>query len=280
MASAKVKEHRPKLEPDGVKDLELEPVEQLEREGRKLVAEDELEPELVAEEALAAPMELVTHYKVNLELKWRQPDPKPPWFLIQAQEISKWACVSFVLFFPCQVLSQWVFLTSLEVQTFVPQLKALLSVQSSEVPKVVKKEPSVRDKVEKEGWRRIKELIRGPRIEKPRLERLELRDHDLIGHELIDLFKPLCKTRGDKRKDPPAQAPSAKPSQLTMTLFPTKFENGKIEYKIRYKGRSRPFSRAKALVTSEQSRDPTKLKELLSQVLTITLDGGTSSTNA
>ncbi|CAA7047552.1 unnamed protein product [Microthlaspi erraticum] len=64
-----------------------------------------------------------------------------------------------------------------------------------------------------------------------------------------------------------------------MTLFPTKFENGKIEYKIRYKGRSRPFSRAKALVTSEQSRDPTKLKELLSQVLTITLDGPTSRSN-
>ncbi|CAA7031590.1 unnamed protein product [Microthlaspi erraticum] len=85
---------------------------------------------------------------------------------------------------------------------------------------------------------------------------------------------------GKDKKDPPAQAPSVKPSQLTMTLFPTKFENGKIEYKIRYKGRSRPFSRAKALVTSEQSRDPTKLKELLSQVLTITLDGGTSSTNA
>ncbi|CAA7030118.1 unnamed protein product [Microthlaspi erraticum] len=59
MASAKVKEHGPKLEPDGVKDLKLEPVEQLEREGSKLVAEDELEPELVAEEALAAPMELV-----------------------------------------------------------------------------------------------------------------------------------------------------------------------------------------------------------------------------
>ncbi|CAA7044060.1 unnamed protein product [Microthlaspi erraticum] len=139
------------------------------------------------------------------------------------------------------------------------------------------------------------------------LRGLELRNHVLIDHELIDLFKPLVclmkslqalfdeplgralkegedvasKARpGDKRKDPPAQAPSFKPSQLTMTLFPTKFENGKIEYKIRYKGRSRPFSRAKALVTSEQSRDPTKLKELLSQVLTITLDGGTSSTNA
>ncbi|CAA7016518.1 unnamed protein product [Microthlaspi erraticum] len=139
------------------------------------------------------------------------------------------------------------------------------------------------------------------------LRGLELRNHDLIGQELrlvqapcvLDeeslqaLFdEPLgralkegedaaSKARpGDKRKDPPAQAPSVKPSQLTMTLFPTKFENGKIEYKIRYKGRSRPFSRAKALVTSEQSRDPTKLKELLSQVLTITLDGGTSSTNA
>ncbi|CAA7029409.1 unnamed protein product [Microthlaspi erraticum] len=69
-------------------------------------------------------------------------------------------------------------------------------------------------------------------------------------------------TCGREKKDPPAQVSSAKPSQLTMTLFPTKFENGKIEYKIRYKGRSRPFSRAKALVTSEQSRDPTKLKEL------------------
>ncbi|CAA7018861.1 unnamed protein product [Microthlaspi erraticum] len=64
--SAKVKEYGPKLEPDGVKDLELEPVEQLEREGSKLVAEDELEPELVAEEALAAPMELVTHSELIL----------------------------------------------------------------------------------------------------------------------------------------------------------------------------------------------------------------------
>ncbi|CAA7023885.1 unnamed protein product [Microthlaspi erraticum] len=59
---------------------------------------------------------------------------------------------------------------------------------------------------------------------------------------------------GDKRKDPPVQASFNKPSQLTINLFPTKFENGKIEYKIRYKWRSRPFSRARALVTSEQSR--------------------------
>ncbi|CAA7059686.1 unnamed protein product [Microthlaspi erraticum] len=149
---------------------------------------------------------------------------------------------------------------------------------------------------------------RGPRIEKPRLERarvekprsdrpraerlvqapcvldeesLQALFDEPLGRALKEGEDAASKARpGDKRKDPPAQAPSVKPSQLTMTLFPTKFENGKIEYKIRYKGRSRPFSRAKALVTSEQSRDPTKLKELLSQVLTITLDGGTSSTNA
>ncbi|CAA7034589.1 unnamed protein product [Microthlaspi erraticum] len=147
-----------------------------------------------------------------------------------------------------------------------------LSSKSHGATKVVKervdKEPRVgKDKVE-----------RGPRIEKPRLERARVEKPRRAlkeGEDVASKARP-----GDKRKDPPAQAPSVKPSQLTMTLFPTKFENGKIEYKIRYKGRSRPFSRAKALVTSEQSRDPTKLKELLSQVLTITLDGGTSSTNA
>ncbi|CAA7056086.1 unnamed protein product [Microthlaspi erraticum] len=140
-----------------------------------------------------------------------------------------------------------------------------LSSKTHEATKVVKervdKEPRVgKDKVEK-----TKELIRDQ----------GLRSHVLRGLEKRS--KRRCKA--EKRKIPPAQA-LTKPSQLTMTLFPTKFENGKIEYKIRYKGRSRPFSRAKALVTSEQSRDPTKLKELLSQVLTITLDGGTSSTNA
>ncbi|CAA7019775.1 unnamed protein product [Microthlaspi erraticum] len=177
-----------------------------------------------------------------------------------------------------------------------------LSSKSHGATKVVKervdKEPRVgKDKDE-----------RGPRIEKPRLERarvekprsdrpraerlvqapcvldeesLQALFDEPLGRALQEGEDAASKARpGDKRKDPPAQAPSVKPSQLTMTLFPTKFENGKIEYKIRYKGRSRPFSRAKAIVTSEQSRDPTKLKELLSQVLTITLDGGTSSTNA
>ncbi|CAA7039341.1 unnamed protein product [Microthlaspi erraticum] len=90
------------LEPDGAKHMELEP------DGIKELA---AEKELVSKDSVAAPMELITHSGVNLEPRWRRHDPKPPWFLIQAQEISKWACVSFVLFFPCQVLSQWVFLT-------------------------------------------------------------------------------------------------------------------------------------------------------------------------
>ncbi|CAA7021402.1 unnamed protein product [Microthlaspi erraticum] len=85
---------------------------------------------------------------------------------------------------------------------------------------------------------------------------------------------------GDKRKNPQPQAPSSKRSQLTLTLFPFKFENGKTEYKIRYKGRTRPFSKSRDLITHEHSKDPTKLKELLSSVLTITLDGGTSSSHA
>ncbi|CAA7046035.1 unnamed protein product [Microthlaspi erraticum] len=157
-----------------------------------------------------------------------------------------------------------------------------LSSKSHEATKVVKERVDKEPRVGKDKEEKDKELIEDQGLRSHVLRGLELRNHDLIGQELKTCSSPLSsKARpGDKRKDPPAQAPSVKPSQLTMTLFPTKFENGKIEYKIRYKGRSRPFSRAKALVTSEQSRDPTKLKELLSQVLTITLDGGTSSTNA
>ncbi|CAA7043584.1 unnamed protein product [Microthlaspi erraticum] len=163
-----------------------------------------------------------------------------------------------------------------------------LRSKSPEIAKVAK------EKVDKEA-RVVRD--KKPRPERPRADRLVHVPCVLDEETLQALFdEPLGMAQkegedaaskgrpGDKRKDPPVQASSVKPSQLTsqltMTLFPTKYENGKIEYKIRYKGRSRPFSRAKTLVTSEQSRDPTKLKELLSQVLTITLDGGTSSTNA
>ncbi|CAA7035422.1 unnamed protein product [Microthlaspi erraticum] len=178
-----------------------------------------------------------------------------------------------------------------------------LRSKSPEVAKVEKETRLVRNKVEKDKGVDKETRLAKPRLERPRVERprsdrpradrlvqapcvldeesLQAFFDEPLGRALKEGEDVASKARpGDKRKDPPAQAPSVKPSQLTMTLFPTKYEYGKIEYKIRYKGRSRPFSRAKALVTSEKSRDPTKLKELLSQVLTITLDGGTSSTNA
>ncbi|XP_048620097.1 uncharacterized protein LOC125590542 [Brassica napus] len=60
----------------------------------------------------------------------------------------------------------------------------------------------------------------------------------------------------------------------TFTLHPMKFKDGAIEYKIKCKGKSTPFSSAKAIITSQLQDDPIKLQELLSQVLTITLEGG------
>ncbi|XP_048613432.1 uncharacterized protein LOC106403354 [Brassica napus] len=60
----------------------------------------------------------------------------------------------------------------------------------------------------------------------------------------------------------------------TLTLHPMKFKDGAIEYKIKCKGKSTPFSSAKAILTSQLQDDPIKLQELLSQVLTITLEDG------
>ncbi|XP_048599900.1 uncharacterized protein LOC125580013 [Brassica napus] len=69
------------------------------------------------------------------------------------------------------------------------------------------------------------------------------------------------------------------PSPLDMmphalTLHPMKFKDGAIEYKIKCKGKSTPFSSAKAIITPHLQDDPIKLQELLSQVLTISLEGG------
>ncbi|CAA7033675.1 unnamed protein product [Microthlaspi erraticum] len=66
-----------------------------------------------------------------------------------------------------------------------------------------------------------------------------------LGRALKEGEDAASKARPGEKKGSTSSGPFIKPSQLTMTLFPTKFENGKIEYKIRYKGRSRPFSRAK-----------------------------------
>ncbi|CAA7038803.1 unnamed protein product [Microthlaspi erraticum] len=170
--------------------------------------------------------------------------------------------------------------------TFLPKHQSDLSLHGREARHSWRhsKEPRVGKDKDERGPRIEKPRLERARVEKPRSERpradrlvqapcvldeesLQALFDEPLGRALKEGEDTASKAKpGDKRKDPPAQAPSVKPSQLTMTLFPTKFENGKIEYKIRYKGRSRPFSRAKALVTSEQSRDPTKLKELLSQV--------------
>ncbi|CAA7049350.1 unnamed protein product [Microthlaspi erraticum] len=135
---------------------------------------------------------------------------------------------------------------------------------------IVEREPSV-----EKGSR-----LEKPRPDRPRAYRLVHAPCVLDEESLQALFdEPLGRAQkegedaaskarpGDKRKDPPAHASSNNPSQLTsqltITLFSTKFEDGKIEYIIRYNRRSRPFYRARALITSEQSRDPTKMKELL-----------------
>ncbi|XP_056857918.1 uncharacterized protein LOC130507222, partial [Raphanus sativus] len=58
----------------------------------------------------------------------------------------------------------------------------------------------------------------------------------------------------------------------TLTLHPMKLKDGAIEYKIKCKGRSKPFSSTRAIITPQLRNDPIKLQELLSQVLTITLE--------
>ncbi|CAA7038859.1 unnamed protein product [Microthlaspi erraticum] len=124
-----------------------------------------------------------------------------------------------------------------------------LSSKSHGATKVVKERVDKEPRVGKDKTRADR-LVQAPCVLDE--ESLQALFDEPLGRALKEGEDVASKARpGDKRKDPPAQAPSVKPSQLTMTLFPTKFENGKIEYKIRYKGRSRPFSRAKALVTSE-----------------------------
>ncbi|CAA7039471.1 unnamed protein product [Microthlaspi erraticum] len=127
------------LEPDGAKHMELEP------DGIKELA---AEKELVSKDSVAAPMELITHSGVNLEPRWRRHDPKPPWFLIQAQEISKWACVSFVLFFPCAMASE-----EEEEETSRESPSSLNEAMLEQIKKMMIEEFDRREKI-KEGKRK------------------------------------------------------------------------------------------------------------------------------
>ncbi|XP_033139158.1 uncharacterized protein LOC117130381 [Brassica rapa] len=83
------------------------------------------------------------------------------------------------------------------------------------------------------------------------------------------------KVAHDKKKIVKEPHPSPLDKTLhTLTLHPMKLKDGAIEYKIKCKGRSKPFSSARAIITPQLQNDPIKLQELLSQVLTITLEGG------
>ncbi|KAL0696330.1 hypothetical protein Bca4012_063510 [Brassica carinata] len=83
------------------------------------------------------------------------------------------------------------------------------------------------------------------------------------------------KTTHDKKKmmkEPHSPPLDKKPN--TLTLHPMKLKDGAIEDKIKCKERSKPFSSARAIITPQLRDDPIKLQELLSLILTITLEGG------
>ena len=81
-------------------------------------------------------------------------------------------------------------------------------------------------------------------------------------------------THGKKKMVKEPHPPPLDLLSHTLTLHPKKLKDGAIEYKIKHKGRSTPFSSARAIITPQLQDDPIKLQELLSQVLTITLEGG------
>ncbi|XP_056857116.1 uncharacterized protein LOC130506482 [Raphanus sativus] len=81
-------------------------------------------------------------------------------------------------------------------------------------------------------------------------------------------------SHGKKKIVKESHPPPLEKTPHTLTLHPMKLKDGAIEYKIKCKGRSKPFSSARAIITPQFQDDPLKLQELLSQVLTITLEGG------
>ncbi|KAL0757204.1 hypothetical protein Bca101_094872 [Brassica carinata] len=98
--------------------------------------------------------------------------------------------------------------------------------------------------------------------------------HEICDEHLEEVGRA-TKATHDKKKmiKEPHPTPIEKSSHI-LTLYPVKIKDGVIEYKIKCKGESKPFSSARAIITPQLQDDPIKLQELLSQVLTITLEGG------
>ncbi|KAG2275955.1 hypothetical protein Bca52824_058510 [Brassica carinata] len=125
-----------------------------------------------------------------------------------------------------------------------------------------------------------------PSIEKIKDEVMASEKHLLDGessHEMCDEHlksakmeevSRATKATHDKKKmiKEPHPTPIEKSSHI-LTLYPMKIKDGVIEYKIKCKGESKPFSSARAIITPQLQDDSIKLQELLSQVLTITLEG-------
>ncbi|KAL0696271.1 hypothetical protein Bca4012_063451 [Brassica carinata] len=124
-------------------------------------------------------------------------------------------------------------------------------------------------------------------VEKPQDEEVVGKNEGLDGEsskELCDEHLESAKTGGmsgvskaTHGKKKIVKEPHPPPLDLlshTLTLHPKKLIDGVLEYKIKHKGRSTPVSSARAIITPQLQDDPIKLQELLSQVLTITLEGG------
>ncbi|KAL0796543.1 hypothetical protein Bca101_067920 [Brassica carinata] len=102
----------------------------------------------------------------------------------------------------------------------------------------------------------------------------ELCDEHLESAKTEGMSEVLKATHGKKKMVKEPHPPPLDLLPHTLTLHPKKLKDGVIEYKIKHKGRSTPFSSARAIITPQLQDDPIKLQELLSQVLTITLEGG------
>ncbi|XP_056851604.1 uncharacterized protein LOC130500684 [Raphanus sativus] len=124
-------------------------------------------------------------------------------------------------------------------------------------------------------------------IEKPKAEVLYVEKETLAGESSTEMCDEHLESAKKEEVSRAAKATHVKKKMMkephpppldtlphTLTLHPMKLKDGAIEYKIRCKGKTTSFSSARAIITHELQDDPIKLQELLSQVLTITLNSG------
>ena len=99
-------------------------------------------------------------------------------------------------------------------------------------------------------------------------------DEHLDSAKMEEVSRDAKATHDKKKMMKEHQSPPLDMVPHTLILHPMKLKDGVIKYKIKCKGKSTPFSSAKAIITPHLQDDSIKVQELLSQVLTITLEGG------